>query len=111
MVATMRSADRAKLIHILGLLSSEHAGERAAAGLAAHKLLASLGLNWDQALVVDDRPTRKQRPVVAYPFADTVAAAEARMRQLRTENDRLRLENRRLRQRLEEGRAKAASDG
>ena len=40
------SAD--KLAKILGLLGSDHHGERAAAGAKAHELIRSLGLTWHE---------------------------------------------------------------
>jgi len=43
------SAD--KLAKILGLLGSDHAGERAAAGAKAHELIRSLGLTWRDILL------------------------------------------------------------
>lgn len=38
--------EHARLVKVLGLLGSAHAGERAAAGLKAHNLLAERGLVW-----------------------------------------------------------------
>jgi hypothetical protein len=40
-----------RLCKILGMLGSDHAGERAAAGLAAHRLLSEHRLTWDQVIV------------------------------------------------------------
>ena len=42
----MRHSDLIKLNRILGLLGSDHAGERAAAGLAAHRLVKTMGTSW-----------------------------------------------------------------
>ena len=46
----LASADRAKLAKFLGLLGSNHAGERDAAGLAADRLVRSRGLTWAEVL-------------------------------------------------------------
>lgn len=43
-------ADRVRLAKLLALLGSNHAGERDAAGLAAHRLLQHRGVTWQQAL-------------------------------------------------------------
>ena len=42
--------DRAKLAKLLGLLGSDHGGERDAAGLAAHRYLRARGLTWEGVL-------------------------------------------------------------
>jgi hypothetical protein len=39
-----------RLCKILGMLGSTHAGERAAAGLAAHRLLRDLNLTWNEVI-------------------------------------------------------------
>jgi hypothetical protein len=44
------------IIKLLGMLGSDHAGERAAAGLKAHQFIRQLGMTW--------------RDVVAVPAAD-----------------------------------------
>ena len=41
---------RSKLVKILGLLSSDHDGERAAAGLLATRIIRSAGTDWDQVI-------------------------------------------------------------
>lgn len=103
----VRAADLQKLLKLLALLGSEHDGERAAAALAAHRLVQTANTNW--AALLAPAPAKAARgavrTVVAYPFADTVAAAEARLRQMRAENDRLRRDNRRLRDKLAETKA------
>lgn len=43
-------SDRARLGKLLAMLGSEHAGERDAAGLAAHRLLERCGLSWSDVL-------------------------------------------------------------
>ena len=46
----MTSAERRKLIGVLGRLGSDHDGERAAAGLLASRMLKSAGVTWDELL-------------------------------------------------------------
>lgn len=48
------AADR--LVKLLGLLSSQHPGERAAAGLKADQLIRSHGLVWADIIVPGDAP-------------------------------------------------------
>ena len=50
MNATLPAAGRAKLAKLLGMLGSDHAGERDAAAIAAAKLVRSTGLTWQQIL-------------------------------------------------------------
>jgi hypothetical protein len=96
----MRREDLVRLARILGLLGSDHMGERAAAGLAAHKLVQACGLTWWQLLA----PRSAAPPDAAGdPLQEPLNAAASRMRQLRGENERLARENRRLRQKLKEG--------
>jgi hypothetical protein len=42
--------DRAKLAKLLGLLGSDHAGERDAAALAAHRMVRARGLTWPEVI-------------------------------------------------------------
>lgn len=96
----MRKGDLTRLIRILGMLGSEHDGERAAAALAADRLVRGSGSSWSDLLA----PARVSRPVRAQsmdPLADRLAAADSRMRQLRSENGRLQEEIRRLKRRLD----------
>jgi hypothetical protein len=46
----LAQADRTKLVKLLALLGSDHAGERDAAGMAAHRLLKQRGMTWEDAL-------------------------------------------------------------
>lgn len=39
-----------RLIRVLGMLGSAHEGERAAAGLMAHRIVSRAGLTWEDAL-------------------------------------------------------------
>ena len=50
MLEQLSAGDRRKLIGILGRLGSDHAGERAAAGLLATRLLQSTGMSWSNLL-------------------------------------------------------------
>jgi hypothetical protein len=70
--------DRAKLGKLLGLLGSDHAGERDAAGLAAHRLLQSRGLTWPAVLT----PPRTREPLQA-TWRQTCAACLERRGSLR----------------------------
>jgi hypothetical protein len=95
----MTRSDRIKLARILGMLGSEHAGERAAAALAAHRLVQRSGDTWWSLL----EPPLASQPVIVRahwvdPFTDFLRAAQSRLRQTEQENERLRHENRRLRQ-------------
>jgi len=89
----VQPAALAKLTRILALLGSDHAGERAAAALAAHNLVNAMGLTWAELL---DPKARKVRPTPAETVKrspewnmDYSSAAESRMRQLKSTNDRL----------------------
>jgi hypothetical protein len=96
----MGKGDLARLIRILGMLGSDHDGERAAAALAADKLVRGSGWTWWDLLA----PSRAPRPIRSQwkdPSTDRLAAADSRMRQLRSENARLQDEIRKLKQRLD----------
>ena len=97
----MTRSERLKLVRILGMLGSDHEGERAAAGLAAHRLVQRAGTTWWGLL---DPPIAAQPIVVRAcwvdPFTDYLRAAQSRLRQAEAENARLVRENRRLRQRV-----------
>jgi hypothetical protein len=43
-------ADRMRLTKLLGMLGSDHAGERDAAAMAAHRLVQQSGMTWRQIL-------------------------------------------------------------
>ncbi|KGM34010.1 hypothetical protein [Inquilinus limosus] len=96
----MRKGDLTRLIRILGMLGSDHDGERAAAALAADRLVRGSGWTWWDLLA----PARVSRPIRSQwmdPLTDRLAAADSRMRQLRSENARLQEEIRRLKRRLD----------
>jgi hypothetical protein len=46
MSATLAKVDRIRLAKLLALIGSDHAGERDAAALAAHRLVQSRGMTW-----------------------------------------------------------------
>jgi TolA-binding protein len=111
----MKESDRLKLIRILGMLGSNHPGERAAAAIAAHRQIRVMGTSWGEVLSAPKvlRGETIVRTVYEYGI-DHVRAAEARMRQLRGEIERLKQENARLKNRLavradQERRARAAA--
>ncbi|MDR3470924.1 MAG: hypothetical protein P4M09_04430 [Devosia sp.] len=99
----MRQAALTRLIRILGLLGSDQDGERAFAALAAHKLVTAAGVTWSDLLrpAASGRGDGKiaVRRVHEYGV-DPHGAAEARMRQLKSSNERLEKEVRALRRRL-----------
>jgi len=57
----LASDTRRRLVNVLGMLGSSHAGERDAAGLAAHRIVRGAGLTWD-ALVTVPRVERQSEP-------------------------------------------------
>ena len=67
-------ADTARLIKLLGMLGSIHAGERAAAGLKAHNLVAERRLTWADVIA----PAR-----LAAPRPSSVGTREHQGRALR----------------------------
>jgi hypothetical protein len=91
----MDSRKLVRLARILALLGSDHPGERASAAYAADRMVASLGTTWLDLL----RPTPAPSRPTSYGV-DERAAAEARMRQLRANNERLEKQVRSLRRRL-----------
>ena len=58
--ANLGRADREKLAKLLGLLSSDQAGERDAAGLAAQRLLKQRGISWAEVLI--HQPAERRLP-------------------------------------------------
>ncbi|MGV3489879.1 MAG: hypothetical protein ACO1OG_01020 [Devosia sp.] len=91
--------DRQRLIHILNLLGSDQAGERASAALAAHRLVQSLGTDWEELLA--EQPAAK---VVVQRVREWDInhrdAAEARIRQLKSTTERQERQIRALRTRI-----------
>jgi hypothetical protein len=69
---SLTAAEYARLIAVLGMLGSEHAGERAAAGLHASRLLRERGLGWGDVIVaatVGGTDTWRQQAKEAAQFA------------------------------------------
>ena len=60
MQAKLGQAEREKLAKLLGLLSSEHSGERDAAGLAAQRFLKQRGISWVEVLI--PQPAERRLP-------------------------------------------------
>jgi hypothetical protein len=60
-VQQLSSSDRTRLARILGMLGSDHVGERAAAGLAAHRLVQRAGVTWYD--VIKPPPHLKEPPI------------------------------------------------
>lgn len=99
----MKPDDAEKLIRILRLLGSDQVGERAAAALAAHRFVETLGLSWTDIVNASAAPRRPSRVVVRRTHEyglDPAGAADARMRQLKSTNERLEHQNRVLRRRV-----------
>ena len=72
-MSTLPQPDRAKLAKLLGLLGSNHAGERDAAALAAHRLVQSRGMTWPEVIEPPSSPpVRKTLPELG-PWQATVA--------------------------------------
>ncbi len=80
MTGALPKADRAKLGKLLSLLGSDHAGERDAAALAAHRLVVQRGLTWRQ--VVEPPVVEKVLPMLG-TWRATVAKLLERPHQLR----------------------------
>lgn len=95
----LKPATMAKLNRIAGLFGSDHAGERAAAALAAHRLLEAEGLTWKDVL---GRALVPEPKVVVRRDYDMnhVQAAESRIRQLKAQNMALERQVKGLRTRL-----------
>ena len=94
----MNRTELAKLKRVLGLLGSDHVGERASAALAAHRLVQSTGASWQELLSVP--ASAKGAKSATEQGMDYMAAAESRMRQLRRENERLEAQIKRLKTQL-----------
>jgi hypothetical protein len=58
-------AERQRLAAILGMLGSEHAGERAAAGLQAEAFRRKHGLTWAELLALPEMPAASEPPAWA----------------------------------------------
>jgi hypothetical protein len=91
--------DRIRLVRILKLLGSDQPGERASAALAAHRLMQSLDVDWEDLLA--ERP--EARVIVQRVREWDINhrdAAEARIRQLKDTTERQERQLRALRTRI-----------
>lgn len=57
-MSALAPADTVRLVKLLGLLGSDHAGERAAAGLKAHNLVKDRNATWADVIVPKLVPPR-----------------------------------------------------
>lgn len=102
MAKAVGRADLVKLVRVLGLLGSDHDGERASAALAAHRLVRRMETDWWTLLGGQGPKHLGAFPERARidPWSDFLRAARARERQLLAENEGLKRELERLRRRL-----------
>ena len=91
----------AKLDHILGLLGSEHAGERASAALAAHALIGKHQLSWRDVIEGKALGPRAAAALRREVGIDYLEAAESRERQLRAHNAALEKQLSKLKEKLD----------
>lgn len=99
-MAKLSDHDRERLTHILGLLGSDQPGERAAAALAAHRMVTGLGLGWDDILAAEAEPPKVVVRRVREWDINHQDAAEARIRQLKSTTERQERHIRSLRNRI-----------
>jgi hypothetical protein len=96
--------DLTRLSRILELLSSDHAGERAAAATAATAFIKKHDLTWLDILEGGAMPMPKGTPLRRHkldPSDDDLKAAESRLRQMQAHNLNLERQNSRLKNQLE----------
>jgi hypothetical protein len=55
--------DRVRLTRLLGMLGSDHDGERANAGALAHRLIQQNGLQWNDVIVTPRGQKRDKPPI------------------------------------------------
>jgi hypothetical protein len=70
----LTGAERERLAKLLGLLGSDHDGERAAAGLQASKLIRAKGLTWADVLGAGQLPRRLEAPARSSPWTGRPAS-------------------------------------
>ena len=73
----MKAEDRARLIKLLGMLGSEHAGEVTNAGRMVDSLVRGLGLTWDNVLAPPDAEPPFEKPY-SRKFYDSREATQQR---------------------------------
>lgn len=93
----MQKRDLTRLVRILGLLSSDNAGERASAAKAAHDFIKKHDLDWNDLLTVGGAAPRRTKEI----GVDYLEAAESRIRQLQNHNQRLEKQVQRLKDKLD----------
>jgi hypothetical protein len=79
MTTALSPADRARLTKLLGMLGSDHPGERDNAGVAAHRLIQSKGLAWADILAT--APAAAPQPLISW--RETCAELQKRLGSLR----------------------------
>jgi|tagenome__1003787_1003787.scaffolds.fasta_scaffold20702372_2 hypothetical protein len=63
MTVPLAPRERTRLVKLLAMLSSNHSGERDAAGLAAHRLVMNAGMTWQDVLTPQiEHHRRKPEP-------------------------------------------------
>jgi len=92
----MQKRDLTRLVRILALLSSDNVGERASAAKAAHDFIKKHDLDWNDLLTADTGRRRTKEIGVDY-----LEAAESRIRQLQSHNQRLEKQVQRLKDKLD----------
>lgn len=98
----IQQKDLARLERILGLLGSEHAGERASAAKAAGEFIRKHELSWRDLIEGRALGVRAAGKVRKEIGVDYLEAAESRIRQLQAHNMTLEKQVRRLKEKLEE---------
>lgn len=79
MNSRLTNTDRDRLIKVLGLLESNHDGERAAAGFMAAQMLRDRGLDWNDLISPAEPPALRQPVTVrsmrvpTYPASSWIA--------------------------------------
>ncbi|RYE10661.1 MAG: hypothetical protein EOP22_03390 [Hyphomicrobiales bacterium] len=98
----MQQKDLVRLDRILGLLGSEHAGERASAGKAATALLKKHELSWWEVLEGRALGRKAAAEVRRSDLGiDYLQAAESRIRQLKAHNQMLEKQVVQLKEKVE----------
>ncbi len=102
-IKKIQRKDLARLDRILGLLSSEHAGERASAAAAATAFIRKHDLTWMEILEGAAMPAPKAAPRRHRidPSDDDLKAAESRLRQMQAHNLSLERQISRLKNQIE----------
>jgi hypothetical protein len=79
-MTALPATSRAKLAKLLGMLGSDHPGERDNAAVAAHRIVSGAGMTWRQ--VIEPPPIEKKLPELG-TWRATCAACLARPGSLR----------------------------